>query len=127
MQGANFLSPIRVLDFAAIATLLLRFREELKPAAIRPLVMLGQASLQVFCTHFLFCFWAIGLMGYADRIYGWKQLVVIAVSLMGLLVVARIFGKSDQNPSQKTSYAKLPLLAGELRSYDATRYSAIDS
>jgi len=46
-----------VLNFAAVVGALLIFSQSvLKPLAIRPLVMLGQSSLQVFCVHLLFCF-----------------------------------------------------------------------
>jgi len=49
------LGPLRLLDFAAVATLLIFSQSVLKPLAIRPLVMMGQSSLQVFCVHLLFC------------------------------------------------------------------------
>lgn len=47
---------IRLINFAAVAALLIRFQSILKPLAVRPLVLLGQASLLVFCVHLLFTF-----------------------------------------------------------------------
>jgi len=87
------LGPGRLVNFAALALLLVRFRPQVRPFAVRPLVLLGQASLQVFCTHFLFCFLAIGMMGNADRIHGWPQIVLIAVTFATLLLVARFCEK----------------------------------
>ncbi len=45
------LGPMRILDFAAVAALLILSQPITKMAAIRPLVLLGQSSLQVFCVH----------------------------------------------------------------------------
>ncbi|HEY4780321.1 MAG TPA: OpgC domain-containing protein, partial [Chthoniobacterales bacterium] len=39
----------RIIDFTAVAVVAIRFRTALSPLAIRPLVMLGQSSLPVFC------------------------------------------------------------------------------
>jgi hypothetical protein len=38
---------VRIINFAAITVLLIRFQAVVKPLATRPLVMVGQASLQV--------------------------------------------------------------------------------
>ena len=53
----------RIVDFTAVAAIAIRFRSLLKPLAIRPLVMLGQASLPVFCVHLLCVFFALTIMG----------------------------------------------------------------
>src|ERR1700730_10561956 len=53
----------RIIDFTAVAVLAIRFRSALRPFAIRPLVMLGQASLPVFCVHLLCVFFALTIMG----------------------------------------------------------------
>jgi hypothetical protein len=89
------LGALRLLDFAAITAILVRFQSLLKPLAVRPLVLLGQASLQVFVTHFVFCFIGLGMMGSDPRIYGWRQFALIAVTFAALLAVAKIFGKPD--------------------------------
>jgi len=87
--------PARLLNFAAAALLLVRFRETVKVFAVRPLVMLGQSSLQVFCAHFLFCFLGIGLMGSADRLYGWVQYALISITLAALLGVAKAYSRPE--------------------------------
>jgi hypothetical protein len=79
----------RIVNFAAVAALLVRFRSIVKPLAIRPLVLLGQSSLQVFCTHFVFCFIGIGMMNNAERIFGWGQVALVAATFAALLLVAK--------------------------------------
>ena len=80
----------RMIDFTAIAILAIRFRSLLKPLAIRPLVMLGQASLAVFCVHLLCIFCALTVMGNDPMIRGWKAIVIILASLSALLLTAKI-------------------------------------
>jgi hypothetical protein len=89
------LGVLRLIDFAAITLVLVHFNSLLKPLAIRPLVLLGQASLQVFVTHFVLCFIGLGLMGSDPRLYGPIQFVLIAVTFATLLLVAKFFAKPD--------------------------------
>lgn len=89
------LGAVRLIDFAAIATLLIRFQAVVKPLAIRPLVLLGQSSLHVFCTHFFFCFLGLAMMGEAERLFGWQQFALLAVTFAILLLVAKKFAKSE--------------------------------
>ena len=94
----------RMIDFTAIAVLAIRFRSLLKPFAIRPLIMLGQASLPVFCVHLLCVFWALTIMGNDPMIRGWKAIVVIAASFSALLLTAKI--AANRRPKPGTSPAK---------------------
>jgi hypothetical protein len=89
------LGPLRLLDFAAVATLLIFSQSILKPLAIRPLVMLGQSSLQVFCVHLLFCFAGLTLMGNASMLSGWRQFALLSATFTAMLVTARLFSKSE--------------------------------
>jgi len=86
---------IRLLNCSAAAMLLIRFREALRPLAIRPFVLMGQSSLQVFSMHFLFCFLGIGMVGNADRIFGWKQAALIVGTFAGLLLIAQIYARPE--------------------------------
>jgi hypothetical protein len=86
--------------------LLIQFRAFVKPLAIRPLVLMGQSSLQVFCTHFVFCFIGIGMMGSAARIYGWPQFALIALTFAALLIVAKLHAKPE--PAANTSPGREP-------------------
>jgi hypothetical protein len=89
------LGLIRVLDFAAVAALLILSQPVTKTAAIRPLVLLGQSSLQVFCVHLLFCFAGLTLMGNASMLNGWRQFALLTITIAGMLITARIFSKSE--------------------------------
>jgi hypothetical protein len=89
------LGPLRLVDFAAVATLLIAWQSVLKPLAIRPLVMLGQSSLQVFCVHLLFCFAGLTLMGNASMLNGWRQFALLTATFTAMLITAKLFGKSE--------------------------------
>jgi hypothetical protein len=88
------LGVVRIVDFAAVAAVLVRFNQKLKWVALRPLVMLGQASLQVFCVHLLFCFAGLLLMRTAAVVSGWTEAALMAATLAGMLVTAKIYEKS---------------------------------
>ncbi len=89
------LGPIRMLDFTAVAALLILSQPITKTAAIRPLVLLGQSSLQVFCVHLLFCFAGLTLMGNASMLNGWRQFTLLSMTFTAMLITAKIFSKSE--------------------------------
>jgi hypothetical protein len=87
------LGGVRLINFAAIAALLIHFQSVIKPLAIRPLVMMGQASLQVFCAHLLFCFIGLAIMGDAPMVNGWQQAALLIMALSGMWLTAQIFAR----------------------------------
>jgi hypothetical protein len=89
------LGLIRLLDFAAVAALLIVSQPITKTLAIRPLVLLGQSSLQVFCVHLLFCFAGLTLMGNASMLSGWRQFALLSMTFTAMLITAKIFSKSE--------------------------------
>jgi hypothetical protein len=89
------LGPLRLIDFAAVATLLIAWQSILKPLAIRPLVMMGQSSLQVFCVHLLFCFAGLTLMGNASMLNGWRQVALLTATFSAMMLTAIAFRKSE--------------------------------
>jgi hypothetical protein len=89
------LGPLRLLNFAAVATLLIFSQSVLKRLAIRPLVMMGQSSLQVFCTHLLFCFAGLTLLGNASMLSGWRQFALLTATFTAMLITAKLFSKSE--------------------------------
>ena len=99
---------VRVIDFAAVSMVVIRFRQALEPLAVRPLVMLGQSSLYVFCAHFLFCFAGLAMLGNADHVLGWPQFALLAVTFASLLGVAKLFARSELTVPQRRP-AALPL------------------
>ncbi len=92
---------VRLINFAAAAALLIRFQQILKPLAVRPLVLLGQASLQVFCVHLLFTFAGLTLLGSAAMLSPWQQVALLAATLAGMLLTAKIFSKSEAKTERK--------------------------
>jgi hypothetical protein len=86
---------VRLVNFSAAAVLLIRFRDALKSLAIRPLVLMGQSSLQVFSAHFLFCFLGIGMMGSADRLFGWEQVALVVGTFAALLLIAKLYARPE--------------------------------
>jgi hypothetical protein len=108
------LGVVRLIDFSAAVMVLVHFRNHLKPLAIAPLVLLGQASLQVFCTHFLFCFLGIGMMGDGQRLYGWRQIPLVVGTLAALLLIAKIYTMRKASAAAKATIqhtAPQPLIA----------------
>jgi hypothetical protein len=103
---------IRLINFAAVAALLIRFQSILKPLAVRPLVLLGQASLQVFCVHLLFTFAGLTLLGNATMLSAWQQIALLAASLGAMLLTAKIFSKSEAKVEKKGDSAPGPEPAG---------------
>lgn len=89
------MGPARLIDFVAVTAILIRVRKILTPLAIRPLVLLGQSSLQVFCAHLLFCFAGLTLMGNASMLSVGEQVALLSASLLGLFWVAKLFSRSE--------------------------------
>ncbi|HTW22356.1 MAG TPA: OpgC domain-containing protein [Candidatus Baltobacteraceae bacterium] len=111
------LGVVRLIDFAAIATLLIRFQSVVKPLAVRPLVLMGQSSLQVFCAHFVFCFLGLAWMGGNDRLYGWPQPVLVVVTFAALLLVARLFARPEINGAPNRSPSARPAVNAPASGY----------
>jgi hypothetical protein len=112
----------RLIDFTAIAVLAIRFRSLLQPLAIRPLVMLGQASLPVFCVHLLCVFFALTIMKNDPILGAWKAIAVILASLSALLLTAKVAtnrrakarGNSAAGPALSTPPSAPGLAAGKV-------------
>lgn len=89
------LGLVRMLDFASVSALLIVSQSVLKRAAIRPLVMMGQSSLQVFCVHLLFCFAGLTFMGNASMLNGWRQFALLSVTITAMLITGKMFSKAE--------------------------------
>jgi hypothetical protein len=89
------LGAMRLVNFAAAAAVLIYFQSVLKPLAVRPLVLMGQSSLQVFCVHLLFCFAGLTLLGNASMLSGWRQLALLTATFTAMLLTAKFFSKSE--------------------------------
>jgi hypothetical protein len=115
------LGPLRLLNFVAVAALLIFSQTVLKPFAIRPLVLMGQSSLQVFCVHLLFCFAGLTLMGNTSMLNGWRQAGLLIATFTAMLLTAVAFSKSEakheRNPAStrpgEGPQASLPVASGQ--------------
>jgi len=99
---------VRIINFAAVATLLIRFQSFVRPFAISPLVTMGQASLQVFCAHLLFCFAGLTIMGDAPIVNGWHEAALVTVTLSGMYLTAKIFLKTHPKGEHGSHVAPQP-------------------
>jgi hypothetical protein len=97
------LGVVRLIDFSAAGILLVRAHSYLKPLSIRPLVQMGQSSLQVFCTHLFFCFAGLTLLGNASMLSGWKQSALLAATLLAMWVTAKLSARTEASPPAKAS------------------------
>lgn len=106
------LGPIRLMNFAAVAVLVVLFQFVLKPLAVRPLVLLGQSSLQVFCVHLLFVFAGLTLLGNASMLTSAKQATLLLVTFTAMLITAKLFAKTEakQERQPKTNPDDAPQL-----------------
>ena len=96
----------RIINFTAVSILAIRFRSVLRFLAIRPLVMLGQSSLPVFCVHLLCVFFALTIMGNDPILRDWKGIFVILTSLSALLLTAKIATNRRANAARNRAVAQ---------------------
>ncbi len=85
------LAPVRIIDFAALAILLVSFGTRIAAIPIfPPLARLGRASIEVFSVHILCCLGADALSHEADpNLPWWQQILVLAITLPALFATAR--------------------------------------
>jgi len=102
------LGPLRLLDFTAVAMLLIVTQRIWKPLAVGPLVLMGQSSLQVFCVHLLCCFAGLTLLGNASKISGWKQIALLSGTFAAMLIAAKVFAKSEAKHERKPKTESSP-------------------
>jgi hypothetical protein len=102
------LGPLRLLDFTAVAMLLIVAHRIWKPLAVGPLVLMGQSSLQVFCVHLLCCFAGLTLLGNASMLSGWRQAALLSGTLAAMLLTAKIFAKSEAKIERKPKTESSP-------------------
>ncbi len=95
------LGPVRILNFTAVAVLFVTIQPKtVKWLGRGPLVVLGKASLEVFCAHLLVCFAALALVGDGTNASLGQQAGIIVFALIFLYGVAKAFGKEHKNTMQ---------------------------
>jgi hypothetical protein len=85
------LGPARVINFAAMAILLMRFGHRIAAFALfKPLASLGRASIEVFSVHVLCCLAGDALSREADpNLPWWQQAMLIIFTVGALFLTAR--------------------------------------
>jgi hypothetical protein len=85
------LAPVRILNFAALTIVLVKFGTRIAAIPIfPPLARLGRASIEVFSVHVLCCLGADALSHEADPSYPWwEQIIILTVTLTALYFTAR--------------------------------------
>ena len=88
------LGAFRLLNFAAVATLFSAARDRLaKWISLQPLILLGRASLEVFCAHLLVCFAALALVDDGSGLNAFQQAALIGSAMLVLYGFAYLFSK----------------------------------
>jgi hypothetical protein len=84
------LAPLRVVNLIAFACVIYWSRKLLtRLFLIEPFIMLGKASLQVFCAHLAFVFVGLGfLYGTVSQLHGFYAVGLVALTFVGLILVA---------------------------------------
>jgi len=88
------LGPGRIVDAAAVAALVIRARSALRPLAIPPLVLLGRASLEVFCVHLLCVFFALIILADRPVFRGWTATALVLGSWSAMLLTALLVARA---------------------------------
>lgn len=86
------LGPARVINFAAIAIVLVRYGTRIAALPFfRPLASLGRASIEVFSVHVLCCVAGNALSPDADpHLPWWQQALLLAVTISALFLTAHL-------------------------------------
>jgi hypothetical protein len=85
------LGAARIINFSALAIVLVRFGTRLAAAPfLLPLALLGQASLEVFSVHVLCCLAGHALSRQADPVLpAWQQILLLTGTLAALFATAQ--------------------------------------
>jgi hypothetical protein len=85
------LGLIRIINFSALAILLIKYGARIASIPIfPPLALLGRASIEVFSVHVLCCLGADALSHQADpNLPPWQQILVLIFTITALFVTAR--------------------------------------
>jgi hypothetical protein len=84
------IGPLRLVNLIAFAYVIYWSRKQLtRLFLIEPFIMLGKASLQVFCAHLAFVFVGLALLyGTVSQLHGLHAVGLVALTFVGLIFVA---------------------------------------
>jgi hypothetical protein len=110
--------PLRVVNLVAFACVIYWSRKLLtRLFVIEPFVMLGKASLQVFCAHLAFVFLGLALLyGTARQLHGFYAFGLVTSTFVGLIFVAlRELQRKRQEQSTHNPALKITRLPHTLK------------
>jgi hypothetical protein len=89
------LGAARIINFGALAIIVVRFGARIAGLPfVKPLASLGQASIEVFSVHVLFCVAGNALSEDADpHLPWWEQVILLTVTISALFLTARVIKK----------------------------------
>ena len=104
------LGPLRVVNLVAFACVIYWSRKLLaRLFVIEPFVMLGKASLQVFCAHLAFVFVGLALLyGTVSQLRGCDAIGLVASTFVGLIFVA-VRELRRKRQAQSTNHPELKI------------------
>jgi hypothetical protein len=84
------IGPLRVVNLVAFACIIYGLRKLFtRLFLIEPFIMLGNASLQVFCAHLAFVFVGLALLyGTVSQLHGFDAVGLVVLTFAGLILVA---------------------------------------
>jgi hypothetical protein len=102
------LGAARLIDFAAIALLMVRFGHRIAGLPLfRPLASLGQASIQVFSVHVLFCVAGQALSKEANpELPWWEQGILLSATISALFITAHLANKRSRTNAWGASWPR---------------------
>jgi hypothetical protein len=100
--------PLRLVNLIAFACVIYWSRKLLtRLFLIEPFIMLGKASLQVFCAHLAFVFVGLALLyGTVGQLHGFYAVGLVALTFVGLIFVAH---RQRERQEQATNNPELKI------------------
>jgi hypothetical protein len=96
------LGPARVINFTALTVFLVRYGARIATLPfLRPLALLGQASIEVFSVHVLFCIGGDALSRDADPLLPWWQQALLLTSTLSSLFLTALLARRWSKKKQK--------------------------
>ncbi len=101
------LGAARVINFSALTIVLVRYGARIANFLLfRPLAILGQASLEVFSLHLLFCLVGDSLSKDADPVLPyWEQALLLTATMSGLFSIALASRWAKNRKKQEKQHA----------------------
>ncbi len=103
------LGPARVINFAALTVFLVRYGARIANLRFfKPLALLGQASIEVFSVHVLFCIGGDALSREADPQLPWLEQALLLSATLSSLFLTAILARRWNRKKRPLQHQPLP-------------------